>query len=135
MADDAPEPSAAGRDVPADRLSHRETARALDAFLYTHGAWGAWAQMASLQSAAFTGYALWLGVSEAELDLDRPQRFLRDWCVDNDAVFVDPLSRMRSLPDEQRRRLYYTPDAHLTPAGHRVVGEVLAPAVLESLAR
>ena len=76
-----------------------------------------------------------MGVSPTELDLDRPQRFLREWCEANDVLFVDPLVRMRSLSVREQRRLYFTPDAHMTPRGHAVVAEVLAPAVAGSLAR
>lgn len=57
--------SRAEADTSHQSFSPRETSRGLSAFLRTHAAWGAWGQLASLQSAAFTGYALWLGIDEA----------------------------------------------------------------------
>lgn len=48
-------------------LSFSATARGLRALIYTHGAWGAWAQMVSLQTAIFTGFVLWMGASESSI--------------------------------------------------------------------
>jgi MFS family permease len=48
-------------------LSFSATARALRALIYTNGAWGAWAQMVSLQTAIFTGFVLSLGASESTI--------------------------------------------------------------------
>jgi len=48
-------------------LSHRETGRALRAFIYTGGMWGAWGQMVGVGTSVLTGYALWLGATEAEI--------------------------------------------------------------------
>jgi MFS family permease len=39
----------------------------LRALIYTNGAWGAWAQMVSLQTAVFTGFVLSLGASESSI--------------------------------------------------------------------
>jgi MFS family permease len=49
------------------QLSFSATARGLRALIFSHGAWGAWAQMVSLQTAIFTGFVLWLGASEASI--------------------------------------------------------------------
>ena len=51
----------------AQNLSFSATARGLRALIYTHSAWGAWAQMVSLQTAIFTGFALSLGATEASI--------------------------------------------------------------------
>lgn len=61
-----------------------------------------------------------LGLEPSELDPDRAQRLLGAWAAERGVALVDPLERMRR---EARagERLYYTPDAHLTAAGHRVV--------------
>ncbi|MDA0746189.1 MAG: MFS transporter [bacterium] len=48
-------------------LSHSATARALRAFIYSSGMWGAWGQMVGVGTAAFTGFALWMGASETEI--------------------------------------------------------------------
>ena len=48
-------------------LSRRKTAHALRAFTTTSGMWGAWGQMVGIGTAAFTGFALWLGATETEI--------------------------------------------------------------------
>ena len=48
-------------------LSRSQTARALRAFLYTSGMWGAWGQMVGIGTACFTGFALWLGATDAQI--------------------------------------------------------------------
>jgi MFS family permease len=54
----------------ADRpqgLSRQKTASALRAFIYTGGMWGAWGQMVGIGTAAFTGFALWMGATDAQI--------------------------------------------------------------------
>lgn len=63
-----------------------------------------------------------LGVAPAALDPDRPQRLLTGWAADRGATLVDPLERMRRAA-QQGERLYFTPNAHLTSAGHGVIAE------------
>jgi MFS family permease len=48
-------------------LSHSETSRALRAFIYSSGMWGAWGQVVGIGTAVFTGYLLWLGATDAEV--------------------------------------------------------------------
>lgn len=48
-------------------LSRSRTSRALGAFVQSSGLWGAWGQMIGIGTAVLTGYALWLGASEAEI--------------------------------------------------------------------
>lgn len=51
----------------SQQLSFSATARGLRALIYTNGAWGAWAQMVSLQTAVFTGFVLYLGASKSSV--------------------------------------------------------------------
>ena len=48
-------------------LSNRQTARALRAFIISGTFWGAWGRVVGIGVATFTGYALWLGATEAEI--------------------------------------------------------------------
>ncbi len=48
-------------------LSNRQTARALRAFIISSTFWGAWGRVVGIGVATFTGYALWLGATEAEI--------------------------------------------------------------------
>ena len=63
-----------------------------------------------------------LGLAPADLDLDRPQRLLADWASERGVLRIDPLERLRREASSGAR-LYYTPDAHMTAEGHRVVAE------------
>ena len=56
----------AGHGAPRP-LSRRETGRALRAFILTGGIWGAWGQIVGVGTPVITGYALWLGATEAEI--------------------------------------------------------------------
>ena len=71
------------------------------------------------------------GVLEADLDLDAGQELLRDWRAaaetELDIRLVDPLPRFREAAKEGEA-LYFTPDAHLSPAGHALVAEAIASA-------
>jgi SGNH hydrolase-like domain, acetyltransferase AlgX len=67
-----------------------------------------------------------LGLSEDELDLDRPQRLLLGWAAERGVTAVDLLPAFR----EHRREhpgstLYYYPDAHLNALGHSVAAEAI----------
>jgi hypothetical protein len=68
-----------------------------------------------------------LGVSEDDLDLDRPQRLLAEWASRRGAVLVDLLPafrlRQRENPGEN---LFHYPDAHMNAAGHRAAAEAIA---------
>lgn len=48
-------------------LSHSETARALRAFIFSSGMWGAWGQVIGIGTAVFTGYVLFLGATDAQV--------------------------------------------------------------------
>lgn len=60
-----------------------------------------------------------LGVAAEDLDLDRPQRLLREWSLRQGVLLADPLQQFRAKQADGVR-LYYSPDAHLTPAGHQL---------------
>ncbi len=66
-------------------------------------------------------------LTEADLDLDRPQRILREWSERRGVPLLD------LLPEFRRRRathpgqkLFYYPDAHFNAAGHQLTAELLA---------
>lgn len=54
-------------DAKQASLSNRQTARALRAFIISSTFWGAWGRIVGLGTAVFTGYALWLGATEAHI--------------------------------------------------------------------
>ena len=67
-----------------------------------------------------------LGLTDGELDLDRPQRILREWARQREVLLLDLLPWFRRSAElELNRRLFYYPDAHLNPAGHGVAAEAL----------
>ena len=67
-----------------------------------------------------------LGLTDGELDLDRPQRILREWGRQREVLLLDLLPWFRRSAElEPNRRLFYYPDAHLNPAGHGVAAEAL----------
>jgi hypothetical protein len=79
--------------------------------------------------------AKWQGayrLTTEQLDLDRPQRLLREWASARSVSVLDLLSGFREYhqahPDDM---LYYHPDSHLNPNGHRLAGAL----VLEHLRR
>jgi hypothetical protein len=56
-------------------------------------------------------------------DLEKPQKLLAEFFTKNGIEFVDVLSAMRSAANDTR--VIYRIDAHMTPAGHRVVARML----------
>jgi lysophospholipase L1-like esterase len=67
-----------------------------------------------------------LGLSEGDLDLDRPQRLLNGWATERSVVAVDLLAAFRAHQrDNPGVNLYYYPDAHLNALGHRVAAEAI----------
>jgi hypothetical protein len=67
------------------------------------------------------------GIRDEDLDLDHPQRILREWARSRHARIVDLLPVFRSHHERNPgTKLYYYPDAHLNAEGHRVAAEALA---------
>jgi hypothetical protein len=56
-------------------------------------------------------------------DLEKPQKLLAEFFRDNQIEFVDALPELHSVG--KQIRVCYPIDAHLTPAGHRVVAHAL----------
>lgn len=68
-----------------------------------------------------------LAIDPEELDLDRPQRFLKEWGAERDVEVIDLLPAFRqAVSDEPDLRLYHSPDAHWTAAGHALAAETVA---------
>lgn len=69
-----------------------------------------------------------LGVASEELDMDQPQALLREWAERKNVMLVDVLEDFRAR-QAAGARLYYSPDAHLTPQGHAAAAQALAKAI------
>lgn len=69
-----------------------------------------------------------LGLKLENLDMDRPQRLLHEWAEGKDVLLVDLLDDFKAR-QAAGARLYYSPDAHLTPRGHRAAATALAAAL------
>jgi len=68
-----------------------------------------------------------LDISEADLDLDRPQRLLAEWASRRGVAAVDLLPAFRLHQQENPGvNLYHYPDAHWNAAGHRLAAEAIA---------
>ena len=67
------------------------------------------------------------------IDLDRPQRILSEWAARRGVPLVDVLPAFRRHVQEGGEPLFYTPDAHMTPEGHRQTALAVGPALAELL--
>lgn len=70
-----------------------------------------------------------LGWRPEELDLDRPQRLVAAWGQERAVDVVDVLPAFRAHAASGGSALFFTPDAHMTAEGHRVVAEAVRPAL------
>lgn len=64
------------------------------------------------------------GVEAASLDPEAPNRAVAGILLGRDVEFVDPLEALRAASGEGRT-YFAVRDVHLTPLGHRIVGEAL----------
>jgi hypothetical protein len=72
-------------------------------------------------------------IRDENLDLDRPQRILREWASSRGVPLLDLLPAFRNRRDrDPGGKLYYYPDAHLNPEGHRLAAEALAAFLQQS---
>ena len=75
-----------------------------------------------------------LGLSDGDLDLDRPQRILTEWAERSGVRVVDLLDSFREHHrTHPRQRLFYYPDAHLNRLGHNVAADSIQPALSQML--
>lgn len=66
-------------------------------------------------------------ISDDQLDLDHPQKLLREWARRRGARMLDLLPEFRRyLAEHPGEKLYYYPDAHFNPAGHKLTADILA---------
>ena len=71
-----------------------------------------------------------LGLSAHDLDLDKPQRILKEWAGRSGVPVADLLDPFREHQrTHPRQRLFYYPDAHLNRLGHRVAADAIQPAL------
>jgi len=74
-----------------------------------------------------------LGWNRAMLDLDRPQQLLGAWAHNRGVAAVDLLPAFRAHASSGGKPLYFTPDAHMTAAGHGLAADVSLPTLRELL--
>jgi len=78
---------------------------------------------------------LWREVSArlggGDIDRDRPQKLLVEWCGKKRVPYVDLLPRLRAVEPlaDGRRHVYHLHDTHFNARGNRVAGEALAEAL------
>lgn len=66
-------------------------------------------------------------IPDQDVDADHPQRVLHDWAAGRGALLLDLLPAFRQYRSEHPgEKLYYYPDAHFNPAGHRLTAALLA---------
>ncbi len=72
--------------------------------------------------------AEWQAVFQiSDPDLDHPQKILNDWAQRRGARILDLLPAFRRYAAEHPgQKLYYYPDAHFSPAGHKLTAELLS---------
>jgi lysophospholipase L1-like esterase len=74
-----------------------------------------------------------LGWSRDEIDLDRPQRILAEWAGARGVAYADVLPAFRRHAENGGIPLFYTPDAHMTAAGHAAAATAVEPALADLL--
>jgi lysophospholipase L1-like esterase len=77
----------------------------------------------------FERHAAWLGVDPARVDLEQPSRLLAAAFAGRGLAVADATPALRAAWRAGEAPLFGRVDTHLTPAGHRVVAEWLAPLV------
>ena len=71
-------------------------------------------------------------LNDDALDLDRPQRFLADWAAEKQEAILDLLPEFRAYQKSHPAdRLYFYPDGHMNPIGHRLTGALIAKRLKE----
>ena len=69
-----------------------------------------------------------LGLSDDDLDLDKPQRILTEWAEHSGVRVADLLGPFREHHrTHPKQRLFYYPDAHLNRLGHRLAAAAIQP--------
>jgi len=67
-----------------------------------------------------------LGVEPHGIDIDKPQRLLAEWSSGSGVPLVDLLKEFIERHVDGAR-LYHSPDAQMTPAGHQAVADIALP--------
>ncbi len=81
-----------------------------------------------------TSLGLSAGDLNDDLDLDKPQRILKEWAGRSGVPVADLLDSFREHHrTHPRQRLFYYPDAHLNRLGHRVAADAIQPALSQLL--
>ena len=76
----------------------------------------------------FNEYVRGFDIEAERVDLDQPNRMLRETFNARSLRLIDPLTFMRQMVQDTVQ-MYGKTDRHLTETGHRVVAEFIAPAV------
>lgn len=118
------------RDVDRSTRAYAETERALDALHASCNRLGARLLVLAvprswqINEAEAAEMRRGLGYAESDLEMLRPQRFLAEWGARQDVRVLTP------TPDADG--MFFSPDAHLTPAGHQAIADVLTPALAQN---
>ena len=85
-----------------------------------------------VDQAVFDSYVKGFGLSKLEIDLDQPNRKLRESCQAAGIDLLDPVEVMRKKTTASTK-LYGSVDSHLNELGHDVVANCLLPHAKEKL--
>ena len=75
---------------------------------------------------------LWAEAKDPSFDYQRPERWIREWAAHASVPFVElgpPLAKIG------RREVFWKHDQHLNPRGHKVVADLLYPAIVAEARR
>jgi hypothetical protein len=75
---------------------------------------------------------LWAEPNDPSFDYERPERWIREWAEHAGVPLVElgpPLAKIG------RREVFWKHDQHLNPRGHKVVADLLYPAIVEEAQR
>ncbi len=80
----------------------------------------------ALDTEAYRQFVKEYCLSETDLDIHRPTKELEKICQRLDISFFDPTSCFIKEMTDEKTSLYFPKDAHWNPAGHRLMGRLLA---------
>ena len=72
-------------------------------------------------------YSRAIGLAPEDYDLDQPSTVMSSLLREADVAFVDVTGRFRSALEQGSPELYGNVDTHLSPDGHQLIAEIVAP--------
>jgi hypothetical protein len=85
-----------------------------------------------MEPLVFAEYIAGFGLDSTAVDLDQPNRLLGERLRAKGLDVLDPLSTLRSIAGDGTA-LFGRVDRHLSPDGHRVLADLLAPAIRDRM--